>query len=53
MRALFRRGLAFSFVCLSMFVGLRLFDVWGFALSAAIIAGIGTLIEVRDKRRGR
>lgn len=53
MRALLRRGLTFGFVCMTMYAGCRLFDVWGFYGSAAVIAATGTLIEVRDNRRGR
>ena len=48
-----RRGLTFLVVCLIMYAGLRLFGVLGLFASAALIAGIGELIELRGKRRGR
>lgn len=47
-----RRVLTFGGVCVIMYAGIRLFDVWGALLSAGLMAGIGTLVEAREKRRG-
>ena len=48
-----RRLVTFGLVCLVMYAGLRLWNVAGLLLSGALIAGIGTWVERRDKRRGR
>ena len=48
-----RRLVTFGLVCLVMYAGLRLWNVAGLLLSIPLIALVGTLIEVLEKRRGR